>query len=165
MDIYVLVTGGTISLEYDLDVKGFIFSDSHIQKILMDSNNTLDITVRYISLLDSNDFMIDNESINKLKSECINSQTNHIIILTGTDKMSEIGSEIMKLNLDKTIILTGSMVPYSVRSTVKDATFNFGCAIGFVQTLPSNTYIAMNGKYWIADKCKKDFEKNIFIDK
>ena len=161
----VLVTGGTISLEYNLGKKGLIFSDSHIHKIIKNSNIALDITLHYISLLDSGDLITNKDLMDKLKTECIKSSAKHIIILTGTDKMTEIGTEIMNLNLDKTIILTGSMVPYSVHSTIEDAVFNFGCAVGFVQTLPSNTYIAMNGKYWVADKCKKDYEKNIFVDK
>jgi len=161
----VLVTGGTISLEYNISKKSLISTDSHIHKMIKNSNIALDITIRYICLLDSNDLITNNDIMDKLKTECIKSPTKHIIILTGTDKMTEIGNEIMNLNLDKTIILTGSMVPYSVHSIIEDAVFNFGCAVGFVQTLPSNTYIVMNGKYWIADKCKKDFEKNIFIGK
>ena len=153
-----------IIFEYDMTVLIWYYK-INIFIYYTNSNIALDITLHYISLLDSGELVNNNDIMDKLKTECIKSLAKHIIILTGTDKMTDIGCEIMNLNLDKTIILTGSMVPYSVHSTIEDAVFIFGCAVGFVQTLPSNTYIAMNGKYWVADKCKKDYEKNIFVDK
>jgi L-asparaginase len=45
---------------------------------------------------------------------------------------------------DKTIVLTGAMIPYKFGSS--DGLFNLGSALAFVQTLPHGVYIAMNGK-------------------
>jgi L-asparaginase len=46
------------------------------------------------------------------------------------------------------------MVPYAVSNS--DALFNFGCALGSLQLLESDVYIAMNGRVlpW------QDVEKN-----
>ena len=58
--------------------------------------------------------------------------------------------------IDKTIILTGAMIPYTFGSS--DGLFNLGSAIAFVQTLPAGVYIAMNGKYFTWDNVRKDKE-------
>jgi L-asparaginase len=55
---------------------------------------------------------------------------------------------------NKTIILTGAMIPYTFGSS--DGLFNLGSAIAFVQTLPAGVYIAMNGKYFNWDNVRKN---------
>jgi len=45
---------------------------------------------------------------------------------------------------DKTIVLTGAMVPYRFGSS--DGLFNLGSALGLVQTLPRGVYVVMNGR-------------------
>ena len=57
---------------------------------------------------------------------------------------------------DKTIVLTGAMVPYKFGSS--DGLFNLGSALSFVQALPNGVYIAMNGKYFKWDNVKKNKE-------
>ncbi len=45
---------------------------------------------------------------------------------------------------DKTIVLTGAMVPYAFGSS--DGLFNLGSALSFVQVLRPGVYVAMNGR-------------------
>src|SRR4051794_29808930 len=54
----------------------------------------------------------------------------------------------------KTIVLTGAMVPYKFGSS--DGLFNLGSALAFIQTLPAGVYIAMNGRYFDADRVHKN---------
>jgi len=56
-------------------------------------------------------------------------------------------------NLNETIIFAGAMMPYKFGSS--DGLFNLGCALAFVQLLPSGIYIAMNGKYFRWNEVKK----------
>ena len=56
-------------------------------------------------------------------------------------------------NLNKTIVFAGAMMPYKFGSS--DGLFNLGCALAFVQSLPSGVYIAMNGKYFRWNEVKK----------
>jgi L-asparaginase len=44
---------------------------------------------------------------------------------------------------DKTIILTGSIIPYVVAKS--DAMFNVGSAVAYSQSLQHGTYVVMNG--------------------
>jgi L-asparaginase len=55
---------------------------------------------------------------------------------------------------NKTIVLTGAMVPYTFGSS--DGMFNLGCALAFVQVLPPGIYIAMNGRYFTYDNVRKN---------
>ena len=61
---------------------------------------------------------------------------------------------------DKTIVLTGAMVPYKFGSS--DGLFNLGSALAFVQTLPPGVYVAMNGAHFQWDAVRKNRELGVF---
>ena len=61
---------------------------------------------------------------------------------------------------DRTIVLTGAMVPYAFGSS--DGLFNLGSALSFVQVLPPGVYIAMNGQHFPWDACRKNRETGVF---
>jgi L-asparaginase len=61
---------------------------------------------------------------------------------------------------EKTIVLTGAMVPYKFGSS--DGLFNLGSALAFVQVLSPGVYIVMNGKVFEAGKVKKNTDKGEF---
>jgi L-asparaginase len=46
------------------------------------------------------------------------------------------------------------MVPYAFGSS--DGLFNLGSALSFVQVLPPNVYVAMNGQHFTWDACRKN---------
>ena len=55
---------------------------------------------------------------------------------------------------NKTIVLTGAMIPYMFGSS--DGLFNMGSAMAFVQSLPHGVYVAMNGRYFDWDNVRKN---------
>jgi len=69
-------------------------------------------------------------------------------------------AEVLSQIKDKTIVLTGAMVPYKFGSS--DGLFNLGAALAFVQTLPHGVYIAMNGKYYPFDNVRKNKAVGLF---
>ena len=75
--------------------------------------------------------------------------------------MIDTATSIANAKLNKTIVLTGAMIPYKFGSS--DGLFNLGAAIGFVQSLPNGVYIAMNGKYFHYDRVKKNKEIGEFV--
>ena len=69
---------------------------------------------------------------------------------------------IADADLEKRIILTGAMVPYSIDPV--EATANFASALGFIQDLNENkVFIVMNGLFEEYNKIKKDKKKGKFI--
>jgi L-asparaginase len=61
---------------------------------------------------------------------------------------------------DKTIILTGAMIPIVFGSS--DGLFNMGAAMAYVQTLDRGIYIAMNGQYFDYNNVRKNKAKGLF---
>jgi L-asparaginase len=57
---------------------------------------------------------------------------------------------------DKTIVLTGAMIPYRFKDS--DTLFNLGGAFAAVQTLDPGVYIAIQGKIFSWDNVKKNRE-------
>ncbi|HIA94485.1 MAG TPA: asparaginase, partial [Candidatus Marinimicrobia bacterium] len=85
---------------------------------------------------------------------------NQIVITHGTDTMTVTAKVIADANLEKTIVLTGAMIPYKFGSS--DGLFNFGGALAFAQSLPPGVYIAMNGRYFDWDKVEKNKKTGVF---
>jgi L-asparaginase len=93
-------------------------------------------------------------------TNCEKSEEDKIVITHGTDTMVETAKAISDKIKNKTIIITGAMVPYKFGSS--DGLFNLGSALAFVQTLPKGVYISMNGKYFHADNVRKNKELGLF---
>ncbi len=150
--IRIIITGGTFDKEYNELTGELYFRDSHVPRVLKLGRARLDVTVRTIMLLDSNEMTDgDRETIAK---NCTHADENYIVVTHGTDTMVETAEIIARSNKDKTVVLTGAMVPYTFGSS--DGLFNLGSAIAFVQTLPAGVYIAMNGRYFTWDNVDKN---------
>jgi L-asparaginase len=83
-----------------------------------------------------------------------------IVITHGTDTMTVTAAALAKAQLNKTIVLTGAMIPYKFGSS--DGLFNLGSALAFVQSLPAGVYVAMNGKYFNWDNVIKNTKTGYF---
>ena len=79
-----------------------------------------------------------------------------IVVTHGTDTMVRDRTRAGRRAAldDKTIVLTGAMVPYAFGSS--DGLFNLGSALSFVQVLPPGVYIAMNGQHFPWDAVRKN---------
>jgi L-asparaginase len=74
--------------------------------------------------------------------------------------MVETAAAIAAAHTDKTIVLTGAMIPYEFGSS--DGLFNLGSALSFAQVLPPGVYIAMNGQHFTWDRVKKNRKTGVF---
>jgi L-asparaginase len=150
--IKLFITGGTIDKVYNPLNGDLIFSQSHIPEIIDHSRCKINIITEVIMLKDSL-FMNDSDR-ERILQICKSSNENKIVITHGTDTMVETAMLLGKNVNDKTIILTGAMVPY--KFGVSDASFNLGFALASVQTLPSGIYIVMNGKIFEWNNVRKN---------
>jgi L-asparaginase len=85
-----------------------------------------------------------------------------LLITHGTDTMVETARALAAAfsGREKTIVLTGAMIPYAFGSS--DGLFNLGSALSFVQVLPPGVYIAMNGRSFPADRVRKNRDTGVF---
>jgi L-asparaginase len=150
--IRIIVTGGTFDKEYN-EINGELyFKDSHVKNMLNLGRSRLDLNIRTLMMIDSCD--MDEEDRYIIVKNCEKASENKIVITHGTDTMVETAKILANSIKDKTIILTGAMIPYTFGSS--DGLFNLGSAIAFVQTLPAGVYIAMNGKYFNWNNVRKN---------
>ncbi len=156
--IRIYVTGGTFDKEYD-EINGILyFKDSHMNEILELGRSRIDVETRTLMMIDSLEMTDQDRQL--ILNHCRDTNSNQIVITHGTDTMVETAKIIAKEKLDKTIILTGAMIPYKFGTS--DGLFNLGSALAFAQALPFGVYIAMNGRYFEYDKVRKNKKTGIF---
>jgi L-asparaginase len=152
MIIRIFVTGGTFDKEYNELTGELFFKDTHVQEMLTLGRNRTQVELQTLFMVDSLN-MQDSDRMN-IARRCIEVPESHIVITHGTDTMPETARLLEKEVKNKTIVLTGAMVPYKFGSS--DGLFNLGSALAFVQTLPAGVYIAMNGRYFTASNVWKN---------
>ena len=158
MAIRIFITGGTFDKEYNEITGKLYFKDTHMREILDLGRSKLDVSIRTLMMIDSLD-MTDSDR-NLILENCVSTKGDQIIITHGTDTMTDTAKLLATGNLEKTIVLTGAMIPFKFGTS--DGLFNLGNALGFVQSLPHGVYIAMNGRCFDYDKVKKNKETGIF---
>lgn len=160
MTIRIIITGGTFDKIYDEMRGNLTFKDTHLPEILRFTRCTMPIECELNQLIDSLDMQFANRM--QILEACTRARERNIVVTHGTDTMVETAGVLGSASLDKTIVLTGSMVPYAF--TNSDAVFNLGCAITAVQLQPRGVYIAMNGRIFPWDSVRKNKEAGIFED-
>ncbi|HVP35666.1 MAG TPA: asparaginase domain-containing protein [Terriglobales bacterium] len=90
---------------------------------------------------------------NIILENCRKTPESKIVITHGTDTLVDTTRVLAEGINNKTIVLTGAMVPYRFGSS--DGLFNLGSALAFAQSLPHGVYITMNGRCFNWDNVKK----------
>ena len=158
MKIRLLVTGGTFDKEYNELEGTLFFKDTHVREMLGLGRCRLDLELQTLMMIDSLEMTdMDRESI--LKS-CLAPGSDHIVITHGTDTMAETARYLGERVKDRTIVVTGAMVPYTFGSS--DGLFNLGSALAFTQSLPPGVYVAMNGRYFNWNNVRKVRTSGVF---
>ncbi len=158
MSIRIFVTGGTFDKTYD-EIRGRLtFGESHIAEMLRLGRCRLDVSLRTLMMIDSLDMTdADRELIVRSCQQCAETR---IVITHGTDTMVETAAALARAVADKTIVLTGAMIPYAFGSS--DGLFNLGSALSFAQVLAPGVYLAMNGQHFAWNQVRKNRETGIF---
>ena len=158
MRIRLLVTGGTFDKEYNEVDAVLAFRETHVPKMLELGRCRLDVEVQQLLLKDSLDLTdADRAGIVRAVRECAEST---IVITHGTDTMVETAQAIAAAVTEKTVVLTGAMIPFAFGSS--DGLFNLGSALSFAQALPAGVYVAMNGRYFAHDNVRKNRTQGVF---
>jgi L-asparaginase len=158
MAIRVFITGGTFDKEYNELDGTLFFKDTHLPEMLKLGRSKVEVDIRTLMMIDS--LEMTNEDRLLILHQCQNAEEDKIIITHGTDTMTDTAALLADQIKDKTIVITGAMIPYKFGSS--DGLFNLGGAIAFVQTLPHGVYIAMNGRYFKAGTVRKNRKTGSF---
>ena len=157
--IQILITGGTFDKSYDYITGNLFFKKTHLPEMLKRSKCRLNVNVKTLMMIDS--LEMTKKDIEKIIDECKKTKSSRIVITHGTDTMVNTAKKIAEKIKNKTIVLTGAMIPYAFGSS-SDGFFNLGSALSFAQTLQNGVYIAINGQYFDYDKVIKNNAKGYF---
>ena len=159
MPIRVLVTGGTFDKNYDELTGRLYFRETYVPEMLRLGRARLDLVVETVTMIDS--LEMDDECRARIVARCRDCEERGVVITHGTDTMVDTARAVANARLvDKTVVLTGAMVPYAFGSS--DGLFNLGSALSFVQVLPPGVYVAMNGQHFTWDGCRKNKATGVF---
>jgi L-asparaginase len=158
MAIRIFITGGTFDKEYNELNGELYFKDTHLHDLLEMGRCRASVEIRTLMMVDSLEMTDEDREL--IAHQCINCDEDKIVLTHGTDTMAQTAKMLAKKVKDKTIVLTGAMIPIKFGSS--DGLFNLGSALAFVQSLPHGVYVAMNGRYFMADNVRKNKESGVF---
>lgn len=158
MSIRIFITGGTFDKEYNELNGQLYFKDTHLHDLLEMGRNKVPVEIRTLMMIDSLEMTTEDRDL--IVHQCKQCEEDQIIITHGTDTMAETARIIAEKIPDKTIVLTGAMIPIKFGSS--DGLFNLGSALAFAQTLKPGVYVAMNGRYFNWNNVQKNKETGIF---
>ncbi len=158
--ILLISTGGTLNKVYD-PLNGKLIIDKTSGAVKEIASHWL-CEFDLVNIIGKDSLEMSDHDRLELLAMISQSEYKKIIIIHGTDTMTVTAEYLAKAGLDKQLILTGAMVPYSINPV--EATANLSSSFGYLQTLNNNgIYIVMNGIFGSYEKIKKDRKKGKFI--
>lgn len=158
--VKIIATGGTFDKRYASLTGQLQFTTTHLHEIMAQCRiePSSQVVIEVLMLVDSLEMQETHrfQILNAVK----NSPQNHIVIVHGTDTMALTAQTIGPENINKTIVLTGAMVPVDIVQS--DGLFNLGFAMASAKALPTGTYIAMNGNTHVWNNVHKNTQLGIF---
>lgn len=159
---HFIITGGTIDSYYEPTKDTAVPNKesvipNYMKSLQLSSKDKFTV----VCMKDSRS--INDKDLRKIKTTIEKSTYKHIMITHGTYTMPDtarfLNANLKKIN--KTIILTGSMIPL-VGFSPSDGPFNLGYALGRIGQLPKGVYIGMNGRIFSPEEVLKNLYKGRF---
>jgi len=157
--ITFVLTGGTIDKEYDALDQAFTIGKDAVGRVLGFVRPNIEATI--VSVVQKVSVNILPEEKEEIRRVCTEAKDDMIVMTYGTDAMAEAG-ELLATIEGKTIVLTGALKSQLIKDT--DAEFNLGFAVAAVQVMPPGVYVAMSGRIYPWNKCKKDMTTGQFVE-
>lgn len=161
MAVRIIATGGTFDKEYNELTGELFFTKTHLKEVLNLGRCKLPVVITPLMLKDS--LYMTNKDREDIVKAVKKTKEKDIVITHGTDTMDITAKYLSDRVKDKTIVLTGAMIPYKFGTS--DGIFNLASALSFAQALPPGVYVAMNGKLFSADNVMKDKRRGVFQTK
>ena len=157
--ILIISTGGTFNKAYN-PKNGELEIDKNASALQNIASKWL-CTFEILNIIGKDSLDITNHDRLELLSTIHQSSYHSIIIVHGTDTMDITAEYLADAELEKTIVLTRAMVPYSIDPV--EATANLASAYGYINALEKEgVFIAMNGVMDTYDKVKKNRKEGKF---
>ena len=150
-EILVLTCGGTFD-KSKFTKEGKFVPGETLATGMLDIAQVDDIKVQSVMKKDS--LEMDNLDRQILLKAALDAKHKKIIVIHGTDTMVDSALHMQKGLKNKVVVFTGAMTPAIFKES--DAGFNLGYAFGIINSLKNGIYIAMHGRYYLADQVLKN---------
>ena len=140
-NIFIISTGGTFNKIYNR-INGNLEIDLNNSALKSLEQNWL-TKLNYKNIINKDSLDFTQKDRETLYSEIKNCKYNKIIVIHGTDTIDISAKYIFDKQIDKTIIFTGAMVPFSINPI--EATANLTLALGYAKLAKNGVYISLNG--------------------
>ena len=144
MTIRIFITGGTFDKEYNEITGQLYFNDTHMHDLLDMGRSKVPVEIRTLMMIDSLEMTDEDREL--IAYQCIQCDENKIVITHGTDTMADTARMLANKVTDKTIVLTGAMIPIKFGSS--DGLFNLGSALAF-----ASLYLTSDDALPFSDDC------------
>ncbi|MDA1079206.1 MAG: asparaginase domain-containing protein [bacterium] len=160
MSVLFIQTGGTIDKEYPKVLASYSFEISKPAVTKYLKKFQPNFRYRVVELMKKDSLDITAQDRERIYEACLSAKEKKIIITHGTDTMVATASVLHKIK-GKVIVLTGALLP--AIHVDSDAAFNLGTAVGAIDVLTEGVYIAMSGRVYPWDACKKSHKTLKFV--
>jgi L-asparaginase len=158
--ILIINTGGTFNKVYnrvtgklEIDKKG---------KAIKEIAKAWFTEFKVINIIGKDSLDMTEKDRRKILERIKNAKEKRIIIVHGTDTIDKTAQYLSRAKLDKRIVLTGAMTPFSINPI--EATANLSSAYGYLlQLKENNVYISMNSKIELHKRVIKNRGKGYFM--
>jgi L-asparaginase len=158
--LLIISTGGTFNKIYN-PKNGMLEIDKNAKSLKELASKWL-CKFEIVTIIGKDSLEITNQDRLELLGTISQADCKHIIVVHGTDTMDITAEYLAEGELDKCIVLTGAMVPYSIAAV--ESTDNLASAYGYLQAVEEDgVYISMNGALDTYTKVKKDRKKGRFM--
>ena len=158
MNTKIIATGGTFDKRYDPIAGALAFGQTHLAEIL--ARARAQSGASYESLMQIDSLEMGDEHRARVLAACRDCAEQRVVVIHGTDTMVNTAKTLGEAALEKTVVLTGAMVPYDVAGS--DALFNLGFALGCANTLAPGVYVAMNARVFRWNEVRKNRALGVF---
>jgi L-asparaginase len=152
MTLRIIATGGTFDKHYNPLDGSLVFGHSVLPHAIERARLSIAHVFQPLLAMDSLDMQDSHRQ--QILAACHAAPEEKIVIVHGTDTLRDTAALIAAANLDKTVVLTGAMVPYDIADS--DALFNLGSAITAAQLSAAGVWVAMQGEVYAWNKVRKN---------
>jgi len=141
-EILIISTGGTFNKYYNRK-NGLLLIDKSNKTVEKIFDHWL-CKFKIISIIGKDSLDIDTKDREEILETISKSIYTKIVVIHGTDTINISTKFVANANLNKQVIFTGAMTPFSIDNI--EATANLASAIGYIKATKDNgVYISLNG--------------------
>jgi L-asparaginase len=163
--VALITTGGTIEKTYD-ERSGSLENRQSIVRLMLAQLRLEDTNVSFVELMSKDSLHMTDADRDRIAraveaASAASPRPDGIVILHGTDTLTQTGERVLRAGPSVPVVLTGAMRPFEM--TRSDALQNLTEAIFATSVLPPGVYCVAHGRALAFPGVAKDRDRGTFV--